>query len=202
MQANERYKFSDGTLKTVHDELHHKILNFHLGYNNEMSRRKWMAIDKKRSEHMVELIDKQIRERRIIRNLERLIGARELEMDYKLMTRTISLTKAGNLVKKILLKLNLFDHRSILTDLQGFAAALAVLNTRESQSRQRRKQDFAWRSWMELLVCQKSSKLKTSTLEVVLKKKHQNLVFSSCFGHCLLEEIEEDLDHHGVSYEM
>ncbi|GJZ42690.1 hypothetical protein Tco_0589945 [Tanacetum coccineum] len=71
------------------DELHHIILDFHLGYNDEMLRRKWTAIDKKRSELMVELIDKQMRERRIIRNLERLVGARELEMDYKLMTHTV-----------------------------------------------------------------------------------------------------------------
>ncbi|GJU54939.1 hypothetical protein Tco_1228653 [Tanacetum coccineum] len=68
------------------DELHHIILDFHLGYNDEMSRRKWMAIDKKRSKLMVELIDKQMRERRIIGNLERLVGAQELKMDYKLMT--------------------------------------------------------------------------------------------------------------------
>ncbi|GKA77016.1 putative reverse transcriptase domain-containing protein [Tanacetum coccineum] len=88
MRADELYKFSDGTLKKVRDELHHRILDFRLGYNDEMSRRKWTAIDKKRSELMVELIDKQMRERRIIRNLERLVGARELEMDYKLMTRT------------------------------------------------------------------------------------------------------------------
>ncbi|GJY31349.1 hypothetical protein Tco_0414844 [Tanacetum coccineum] len=46
-------------------------------------RRKWTAIDKKRSELMVELIDKHMRERRIIRNLERLVDARELKMDCK-----------------------------------------------------------------------------------------------------------------------
>ncbi|GJU92865.1 hypothetical protein Tco_1317621 [Tanacetum coccineum] len=40
-------------------------------------------------ELMIELIDKQMRERMIIRNLERLVGARELEMEYKLMTRTV-----------------------------------------------------------------------------------------------------------------
>nr|GFA47512.1 hypothetical protein [Tanacetum cinerariifolium] len=33
--------------------------NFRLGYNEEMSRRKWMAIHKRRSELMVKLIDKQ-----------------------------------------------------------------------------------------------------------------------------------------------
>nr|GEY49348.1 Gag-Pol polyprotein [Tanacetum cinerariifolium] len=59
---------------------------FFLGYNKEMSRRKWTVIDKRRSELMVELTDKQMRERRIIRNLERLVGARELEIDYRLMT--------------------------------------------------------------------------------------------------------------------
>ncbi|GJY36080.1 hypothetical protein Tco_0421458 [Tanacetum coccineum] len=68
MQADEMYKFSDGTLKTT-------------------------AIDKKRSELMVELIDKQMRERMIIRNLERLVGAQELEMDYKRMTRTKELSQ-------------------------------------------------------------------------------------------------------------
>ncbi|GJT80150.1 putative reverse transcriptase domain-containing protein [Tanacetum coccineum] len=80
MRADELYKLSDGTLKTVRDELHHRILDFRLGYNKEMSRRKWTAIDKRRSELMVELIDKQMHERRIIRNLERLVGARELEL--------------------------------------------------------------------------------------------------------------------------
>ncbi|GJR96390.1 hypothetical protein Tco_0268564 [Tanacetum coccineum] len=45
---------------TVRDELHHKILDFRLGYNDEMSRRKWKAIDKRRSKLMVELIDKQM----------------------------------------------------------------------------------------------------------------------------------------------
>ncbi|GJR19280.1 hypothetical protein Tco_0967807 [Tanacetum coccineum] len=89
MRDDELYKFSDGTLKKVWDELHHIVIDFCLGYNNEMSRRKWTAIDRKRSQLMFELIDKQMRERRIIQNLERLVGARELEMDYKLMTRTI-----------------------------------------------------------------------------------------------------------------
>ncbi|GJR75829.1 hypothetical protein Tco_0088194 [Tanacetum coccineum] len=75
MWADELYKFSDGTLKKVQDELHHRILDFRLEYNDEMSRRKWTAIDKKRSEIMVELIDMQMRKRQIIRNLERLVGA-------------------------------------------------------------------------------------------------------------------------------
>ncbi|GKC15004.1 hypothetical protein Tco_1011786 [Tanacetum coccineum] len=89
MRADELYKFSDWTLKTARDELHHRILDFHLEYNKAMLRRKWTTIDKKWLELIVELIDKHMRERRIIRNLERLVGARELEMDYKLMTCTV-----------------------------------------------------------------------------------------------------------------
>ncbi|GJQ94936.1 hypothetical protein Tco_0006075 [Tanacetum coccineum] len=70
MRADELYKFLDGTLKIVCDELQYRILDFRLGYNKEMPRRKWTAIDKRRSELMVKLIDKQMRERQIIRNRE------------------------------------------------------------------------------------------------------------------------------------
>ncbi|GJT32036.1 hypothetical protein Tco_0922455 [Tanacetum coccineum] len=86
MQADELYKFSDGTLKKVQDEIHHRVLDFDMGYNKDMSRRKWTAIDKKRSELIVELIDKHMRKRWIIQNLKRLVGAQELGMNYKLMT--------------------------------------------------------------------------------------------------------------------
>ncbi|GKC10764.1 hypothetical protein Tco_1007546 [Tanacetum coccineum] len=48
-------------------------------------------------------------------------------------------------------------------------------------------QSFAWRSWRELLLCQKTSKLRASELEAVLKSEHQNRAFSSCFGPSLLE---------------
>ncbi|GKC50509.1 hypothetical protein Tco_1073254, partial [Tanacetum coccineum] len=89
LRAGELYKFSDGTLKSVRDEIHHRVLDFCLDYNTKMPKRKWMVVDRKRLSLMIELIDKQLREREIIINLERLVGARKLEMDYKLMTRTI-----------------------------------------------------------------------------------------------------------------
>ncbi|GJT13741.1 hypothetical protein Tco_0860783 [Tanacetum coccineum] len=89
LRANELYKFSDGTLKSVCDEIHRRVLDFHLDYNTEMPKRKWTVVDQKRSSLMIELIDKQLREKEIIKNIERLVGARELEMDYKLMRRTV-----------------------------------------------------------------------------------------------------------------
>ncbi|GKF69969.1 hypothetical protein Tco_0203026, partial [Tanacetum coccineum] len=33
LRADELYKFSDGTLKSVHDEIHHRVLDFRLDYN-------------------------------------------------------------------------------------------------------------------------------------------------------------------------
>ncbi|GKC69625.1 hypothetical protein Tco_1115508 [Tanacetum coccineum] len=39
LRANELYKFSDGTLKSVRDEMHHRVLEFRLDYNTEMPKR-------------------------------------------------------------------------------------------------------------------------------------------------------------------
>nr|GEV85583.1 hypothetical protein [Tanacetum cinerariifolium] len=40
IRADELYKFSDGALKKVRDEIHHRVLDFRLRYNKEMSWRK------------------------------------------------------------------------------------------------------------------------------------------------------------------
>ncbi|GKE96282.1 hypothetical protein Tco_1581137 [Tanacetum coccineum] len=45
LRADELYKFSDSTLKSVRDEIHHRVLDFRLDYNKEMPKRKWMAVD-------------------------------------------------------------------------------------------------------------------------------------------------------------
>ncbi|GJZ68648.1 hypothetical protein Tco_0631888 [Tanacetum coccineum] len=53
LRANELYKFSDGTLKSIHDEIHHRVLDFRLDYNKEMPKRKWMAVDRRRLSLMI-----------------------------------------------------------------------------------------------------------------------------------------------------
>ncbi|GJS14073.1 hypothetical protein Tco_0408545 [Tanacetum coccineum] len=45
MRADELYKFSDGTLKDVRDNLHDMLHNFKLGYNAAMPKRKWSEKD-------------------------------------------------------------------------------------------------------------------------------------------------------------
>ncbi|GJW77028.1 hypothetical protein Tco_0138710 [Tanacetum coccineum] len=47
MLADELYKFLDGTLKKVWDELHHTVRDFRLEYNKEMPRRKWQLLTEK-----------------------------------------------------------------------------------------------------------------------------------------------------------
>ncbi|GJW39057.1 hypothetical protein Tco_0064902 [Tanacetum coccineum] len=71
-----------------------------------MPRRKWSNLDKRRSGIMVDLIDKQMLERRILRNLERLVGARELEMDYRLMQRTRQLVQTSQIHSHMLISTN------------------------------------------------------------------------------------------------
>ncbi|GJY76083.1 hypothetical protein Tco_0481199 [Tanacetum coccineum] len=82
MRVDELYKFSDGTLKSVHEILYYKLLNFKLGYNKDMPKRKWIEKDQNHTDIMVNLIDKQLLERRIMRSLECVVGGRKVETDY------------------------------------------------------------------------------------------------------------------------
>ncbi|GKF31257.1 hypothetical protein Tco_0101055, partial [Tanacetum coccineum] len=54
--ADELYKFSMTLLSLIRDEIHHRVLDFRLDYNTEMPKRKWTAVDRRRSRLMVELI--------------------------------------------------------------------------------------------------------------------------------------------------
>nr|GEU33921.1 hypothetical protein [Tanacetum cinerariifolium] len=89
MRVDELYKFFDKTLKFVRETLHYRLLNFKLGYNTNMPRRKWTDKDQNQTKIMANLIDKQLLERQITLNLERLVGGRELETDYRIMTWTV-----------------------------------------------------------------------------------------------------------------
>ncbi|GJZ37195.1 hypothetical protein Tco_0583386 [Tanacetum coccineum] len=64
----------------------------------------WRNVDMERAGALIQAIDQQLRNRRIIRSLEKFVGGRPFD------------TLAGNHVKEILLKLNLPDHNSILMD--------------------------------------------------------------------------------------
>ncbi|GKD28782.1 hypothetical protein Tco_1239560 [Tanacetum coccineum] len=57
MRTNKLYKFSDGTLDSVCNTLWQMLMNFHLGYNKAMKRRKWTVTYKKRTRIMIKAID-------------------------------------------------------------------------------------------------------------------------------------------------
>ncbi|GJS77811.1 hypothetical protein Tco_0727692 [Tanacetum coccineum] len=88
MRVDELYKFSDGTLKDVCDNLHDMLHNFKMGYNDAMPKRKWLEKDQERTAEMLKLIDDLLLERRIMRSLECYVGGRLNETNYRLQMRT------------------------------------------------------------------------------------------------------------------
>ncbi|GKE73547.1 hypothetical protein Tco_1535588 [Tanacetum coccineum] len=86
MRTDELYKFSDGMLTSVRSVLHDISSNLRMDY---LSKRRWSGLDRKRSCIMIKAIDKQLLERRLMRNLEKFIGMRDYGEDLRLLQRTI-----------------------------------------------------------------------------------------------------------------
>ncbi|GJW31185.1 hypothetical protein Tco_0051217 [Tanacetum coccineum] len=79
-------KFSDGTLDDVRSALN----DIAKGIRMEcLSKRKWSGLDKRLARVMIQDIDKQLYERRLMQNLERFVGEREYVNDLRLLERTI-----------------------------------------------------------------------------------------------------------------
>ncbi|GJU70065.1 hypothetical protein Tco_1256324 [Tanacetum coccineum] len=82
MHTDELHKFSDGTLNDVRTTLHDISLGIRMEY---LPKKKWSNLDKKWARVMVQDIDKQIYERRLMRNLEKFVGGREYGNDLRLL---------------------------------------------------------------------------------------------------------------------
>ncbi|GKD30841.1 hypothetical protein Tco_1241619 [Tanacetum coccineum] len=89
MHSDELYKFSDGTLQSVQDILHDMATNLRMGYNKAMPKRRWSHLDKTRSHIMVKEIGRQLRERRLMRSLEKFIGGSHYGEDLRLLQQII-----------------------------------------------------------------------------------------------------------------
>ncbi|GKB21469.1 hypothetical protein Tco_0855392 [Tanacetum coccineum] len=81
-----REEFSDGTLNDVQTILHNIDKGIMMQY---LPKRKWTRLDKRRALVMVQDIDKQLYERRLMRNLKKFVGGREYGNDLRLLERTI-----------------------------------------------------------------------------------------------------------------
>ncbi|GJX84588.1 hypothetical protein Tco_0335362 [Tanacetum coccineum] len=85
MRSDELYKFSDGTLQSVRDTLHDMATNLMMWYNKAMPKRGWSHLDKTWSHIMVKEIDRQLRDRRLMRSLEKFVGGRDYGEDLRLL---------------------------------------------------------------------------------------------------------------------
>ncbi|GJU52513.1 hypothetical protein Tco_1226227 [Tanacetum coccineum] len=107
--TDELHKFSDDTLNHVRTSLNDIATRIQMEY---FPKRKWSKQDKQRARVMIKAIDKKLKDRRLIRSLEKFIGGRPYKGDLRLLQKRFY-TSAGNPVKEILLKLNLPDHRKL-----------------------------------------------------------------------------------------
>ncbi|GJU24638.1 hypothetical protein Tco_1163259 [Tanacetum coccineum] len=73
MRSDELYKFSDGTLTRLLSLLEDITKNIDMEY---LPKRSWSTLEKKRAHFMIKDINKLLKERRMMRSLEKFIGGR------------------------------------------------------------------------------------------------------------------------------
>ncbi|GKC20769.1 hypothetical protein Tco_1022919 [Tanacetum coccineum] len=86
MRADELHKLKDGTLNDVRTARHDIASGIRMEY---MPKRKWSRLDKRRARVMIQDIEKQLFQRRLMRNLEKFVGGREYGNDLRLLEWTI-----------------------------------------------------------------------------------------------------------------
>ncbi|GJT71172.1 hypothetical protein Tco_1030458 [Tanacetum coccineum] len=86
MRTDELHKFSDGTLNHVRTALNDIDTGIQMEY---LPKRKWNKQDKQRARVMINAIDKKLRDRRLMRSLEKFVGGRPYGGDLRMLQRTI-----------------------------------------------------------------------------------------------------------------
>nr|GEY52816.1 hypothetical protein [Tanacetum cinerariifolium] len=86
MSFDELYKFSDGTLTRLLSSLKDITQNIDMEY---LPKRRWSTLEKKRAHYMTKDINKLLKERRMMRSLEKFVGGRLYGTDLRLLQRTI-----------------------------------------------------------------------------------------------------------------
>ncbi|GKA79416.1 hypothetical protein Tco_0786012 [Tanacetum coccineum] len=86
MRSDELYKFSDGTLTKLLSSLEDITKNINMTY---LPKRWWSNLEKKRAHFMIKFINKLLKERRMVRSLEKFVGGRLYGTDLRLLQRTI-----------------------------------------------------------------------------------------------------------------
>ncbi|GKC55643.1 hypothetical protein Tco_1083241 [Tanacetum coccineum] len=86
MRSDELYKFSDRTLTGLQTSLDDITKNIRMEY---LPKRRWSTLEKKRANIMIKAIDKQLKERRLMRSLKKFVGGRHYETDLRLLQQKI-----------------------------------------------------------------------------------------------------------------
>ncbi|GJX78336.1 hypothetical protein Tco_0325147 [Tanacetum coccineum] len=86
MRSDELYKFTDGMLTRLLSLLEDITNNINMEY---LPKRRWSTLEKKRAHFMIKAINKLLKERRMMRSLEKFVGGRLYKTDLRLLQRTI-----------------------------------------------------------------------------------------------------------------
>ncbi|GKF26813.1 hypothetical protein Tco_0082707, partial [Tanacetum coccineum] len=86
MQSDELYKFSNRKLTGLRTSLDDITKNIRMEY---LPQRRWSTLKKKITNIMIKAIDKKLKERRMMRSLEKFVGGRDYGTDLRLLQRTI-----------------------------------------------------------------------------------------------------------------
>nr|GEV11646.1 hypothetical protein [Tanacetum cinerariifolium] len=86
MRIDELHKFSDGTLNDVQTALDDRLKGIRMKYLPQVI---WRKSDKERVAAMIQAIDKQLKTSRIMRSLEKFVGGRLYEEDFRMLQRII-----------------------------------------------------------------------------------------------------------------
>nr|GEW51531.1 hypothetical protein [Tanacetum cinerariifolium] len=86
MRIDELHKFSDNTLNGVRTALDDCLKGIQMKY---LPHTIWRRSDKERAAAMFQAIDNKLKTRRIIRSLEKFIGVRLCEGEFRMLQRTI-----------------------------------------------------------------------------------------------------------------
>ncbi|GJZ77941.1 hypothetical protein Tco_0642613 [Tanacetum coccineum] len=86
MRIDELHKFSNGTLNDFESALDDTLKRIRMKY---LLQTVWRNVDRERAGAMIQAIDRQLRNKRIMRSLEKFVGGRLYGRDLRLLERTI-----------------------------------------------------------------------------------------------------------------
>nr|GFB08420.1 hypothetical protein [Tanacetum cinerariifolium] len=86
MRIDELHKFSDDTLNDVQTTLDDRLKGIRMKY---LPQTLWRRSDKERAATIIQAIDKQLKTMRIMRSLEKFVGGRLYESDFRMLQRTV-----------------------------------------------------------------------------------------------------------------